>query len=689
LRRGSRAGSLLLATAVALPASLASARGPEPPVPTFPSAVSLVRVTVVVRDRKGAVVRGLRREDFSITEDGKPQAIESFDFEDLPTEPGPPPAETTPLPPALTAPPAPPAARLREVLPATVPPSAVDSEGRRLVVLLFDTNAMEPEELERGIASARGYVEGRMTASDAVAVATIGSGLRVLQDFTDDRALLRRALDRVEGVVDAADSTADSGSDAASDADAFAPDTGELDLFDIDRRLRAIEDLAKALAPMVQKKSVVYFSGGVSGAGADNQVQLRAAIDRAVKANVSVYPVDVRGLSAIVPGGDARQASAGGTDVFSGRSMGRQFDQQLGSQDTLSALAADTGGRAFFDNNDLAGVYERVVDDSSAYYVLGYTSTNAAKDGRFRRVQVRVDRPEVKVEHRSGYYAERDFRHAGREDRERQLQDQLFADLSSTDFPVWIDSGHFRTGESRFYVPLSIAVPGSALPVARTGTEERISLDLLGIVRDEAQRAVARLRDTVQVSGTDVRKKSVQYRTGFTLPPGRYRLKVVVREDEGGAFGSFETGLVVPDLRRSPLKLSSVLFGTQLAPARRGEPPSPLVRDGTELVPSVTHVVSAGQPLYFYYEVYDPVRAPRGDVRVLTNISFFRGGVRRYETPLVEVRRVAAPDRDAVVLELAVPAAALKPGLYTCQVNVIDDVAGTFTFPRLALLVRR
>jgi hypothetical protein len=106
-------------------------------------------------------------------------------------------------------------------------------------------------------------------------------------------------------------------------------------------------------------------------------------------------------------------------------------------------------------------------------------------------------------------------------------------------------------------------------------------------------------------------------------------------------------------------------------------------------VPSVTHVVSTTQPLYFYYEVYDPARDPGGDVRVLTNIAFFRGNMRRYETPLVEVKRLTAPERKAAVLQLAVPAASLKPGLYTCQVNVIDDVAGTFTFPRLALLVRQ
>ncbi|HXB55237.1 MAG TPA: VWA domain-containing protein [Vicinamibacteria bacterium] len=670
----------LLVVALAVPAAPMTAQAP-----TFESGVALVRVTVVVRDKAGALVRGLTREDFTITEDGKPQTIEAFEFDDLPTERAPEPEETTPAPPVLK--PAPGSVTAPQAAAATTEPGALG--GRRLVVLLFDTNGMEPEQLERSVASARAYVDARMTASDLVAVATIGSHLQVLQDFTSDRTALKHALDRASGTNDAADTAMDPTSDIASDSDAFAPDTSELDLFNIDRRLRAIEDLAKALAPVIQKKSVIYFSSGVSGAGADNQVELRAAIDRAVKANLSVYPVDARGLDALVPGGDARQASASGTDVYSGRAMTRQFDQQLASQDTLASLAADTGGRTFFDTNDFAGVYERVVQDSSAYYVLGYASANTMKDGKFRRLRVTVNRPELRVEHRSGYYADRDFRHAGREDREVQLQDQLLTDLSARDFPVWVQSAHFRTGQNRFYVLLSIAVPGSALPLVRSGDQERTSLDLVGIVRDEAKRSVARIRDTLHVSGSDVRKKSVQYRSGFTLPPGKYRFKVVVRENEGGAFGSFETDLAVPDLRRSPLKVSSVVFGTQLAPTVHADPTNPLARDGSELMPSVTHVVATTQPLYFYYEVYDPARNPGGDVRVLSNIAFFSGNTRRYETPLVEVKRVTAADRGAAILQLAVPAASLKPGLYTCQVNVIDDVAGTFTFPRLALLVRQ
>ena len=265
---GARATAVLLSAVLLLPAARPTGAA-ERPAPVFESGVGLVRVTVVVRDRSGALVRGLKREDFAISEDGKPQAIESFDFEDLPTEhaPG---TEQEAAPPLLRRPA--PAVAAGAAKPAKPAAASADLGGRRLVVLFFDTNGMEPEQLQRGVASAQDYVRTRMTASDSVAVVSLGSGLSVLQDFTADRAALARALGRLVGATDAADTAADPGSDVGSDADAFSPDTSELDLFNVDRRLRAIEDLSKALAGVVQKKSVIYFSGGMSGVGADNQV---------------------------------------------------------------------------------------------------------------------------------------------------------------------------------------------------------------------------------------------------------------------------------------------------------------------------------------------------------------------------------------------------------------------------------
>jgi len=389
-----------------------------------------------------------------------------------------------------------------------------------------------------------------------------------------------------------------------------------------------------------------------------------------------------------VPGGDATQGSRRGTSIFSGASVTNQFGRMAATQDTLTTMAEDTGGRAFFDANTFGQVFDKVVNDTSAYYVLGYSSTNVARDGRFRRIKVRLKRSDLKLEYRSGYYAPRDFAHSTKDDREQQLQDQLLSDLSATDLGAYVSTAFFRVADTRYYVPLSLVVPGYQIPITRATDKSKATLDVLGIVRDEQKRPVGRIRDTVRLApetADDLKRKTVQYETGFEMPPGKYHVKMVVRENQDGTIGSYETDFVVPDVRRDAIKLSSVVVGTQLQPVSRRNDRNPLIKDDRELVPNVTHVVSPGQHLYFYYEVYEPSQP----VKVLTSIAFFRGRQRVFETPLVQTTELTAPDRKTAVFQFDVPASSLKPGLYTCQINVVDDAAGNFSFPRLQLYVRR
>lgn len=662
----------------------AAPRAQQPPV--FRSGAELVLVNVVVRDRTGAVVRGLTRDDFVVTEDDKPQTISSFDFEQLDTAVAPA-AAAGPVA-VLPEKPAPVKASTASAPVPTAP--AVDMRGRRLIVLFFDLSSMQPEELDRAVKAAHAYVDTKLAPVDLVAVASFSTSLTVNQDFTADRAALAAVIDAFGGNNASGFENGGTGDteDTPDTGNAFTADDTEFNIFNTDRRLDALQTLSDALAGIEQKKSVVYFSSGMDQQGTDNQVELRRTVDRANRANVSIYAADMRGLQAQVPGGDATTASRRGTSPFSGASVRNQFAGTAATQDTLTTMAEDTGGRAFFDANAFGDVFDRVVRDTSAYYVLGYSSTNASRDGRFRRIKVRVKRNDVKLEYRAGYYAARDFAHSSKDDREQQLQDQLASDLSATDLAAYVSASYFRLADDRYYVPISIVVPGYQIPIGKATDRSRATLDVVGLIRDAQGRPIGRVRDTVRLdvqNADDLRRKTVQYETGLEMPPGKYHVKFVVRENQDGAFGAYETDIVVPDLKQAPVKLSSIVVGTQLQTPAKKNGRNPLARDGRELVPNVTHVVSTGQHLYFYYELYDPA-AP---VNVTTSIAFFRGRVRAFETAPVTATELVAPDRKSAVFQFDVPASSLKPGLYTCQINVVDDAAGAFAFPRLQLYVRR
>jgi len=656
----------------------------QQPAPVFRSGTEIVLVNVVVRDKSGAVVRGLTRDDFSITEDDKPQTITTFDFEQLDTAD----AAIAAAPEPATILPEKPAAKPAAAA-APLPAAKIDMRGRRLIVLFFDLSSMQPEEVDRAVKAAHDYVDHKLAPTDLIAVASFSTSLTVNQDFTADHDTLDAAIDAFGGNNAAGFENGTTGDteDTPDTGGAFTADDTEFNIFNTDRRLDALQTLADSLAAIEQKKSVIYFSSGMSQQGTDNQVELRRTVDRANRANVSIYAADMRGLQAQVPGGDATTASRRGTSPFSGASVRNQFESTYASQDTLTTMAEDTGGRAFFDANTFGQVFDRVVNDTSAYYVLGYSTTNANRDGRFRRIKVKVRRSDVKLEYRSGYYSARDFAHSSKDDREQQLLDQLASELSATDLAAYVSASYFRLSDNRYYVPLSIVVPGYQIPVTKASDKNRATLDVLGLVRDANGRPIGRVRDTVRLStdaAEELRKKTVQYETGLEMPPGKYHLKFVVRENEDGTFGSYETDIVIPDLKQASVKLSSVIVGTQLQASTKKNDPNPLDRDGRELVPNVTHVVSAGQHLYFYYEVYEPATP----IKLMTSIVFFRGKARAFETPLVEATQLTVPDRKSAVFQFDVPAASLKPGLYTCQINVVDDDAGTFAFPRLQLYVR-
>jgi VWFA-related protein len=523
----------------------------------------------------------------------------------------------------------------------------------------------------------------------------------VNQDFTADRDLLKKQIQAFgegsgqgyeEGTTGSTEGTPDTGQP-------FTADDTEYNIFNTDRRLEALRSVAEKLSHLQQKKSLIYFSSGMDRTGIENQSELRAATNAAVRANLAIYTMDLRGLQALVAGGEAQNASMRGTSAYSGQSMINALNSNFTTQETLVTLASDTGGRAFLDSNDFNQIYKGVQQDTSMYYLLGYRSTNPSRDGRYRHISVKVNIPGVKIDYRKGYYAAADYQHSTKDDKELQLQEELESELPTTDLPLYLSAAYFRLEPNKFYIPISLVVPGSEIPFTRSSDRDKATLDVIGMVLDGDHHPVTRFRETVKLAvdtSSQVKKKNVQYNTGVSLPPGKFHVKFVVRENQTGRMGSFETDLNVPDLKSQALKMSSIVLASQVQAEKKGSGPNPLVRDGSEIIPNVTHVFSANQHLRLYYEVYDPAHANapasqnagKTGIHLLSSVSLFRGKAKMFESSPVELTEVNARDRKAGVFQLDLPLASLKPGFYTCQVNVIDDAAGQFLFPRLALLIR-
>jgi VWFA-related protein len=649
----------------------------------------LVLTNVVVRDSKtGEVLKGLQQSDFSIYESGKQQKIDTFDFESV--------DQAAPLNEATVS------GLAGSGKSKTAGPAVVarpeDLRNHRLIVMFFDLTSMQPEDLARSVDAAQDFLKKKMQPADLVALVSLGDALNVDQDFTADKdALVHEvgAYNGTEGQGFAQGASANS--NQVEDTTGYTPDESEYNDVNTDRELFALRAISKSLEKITEKKSLLYFSGGISRDGIENQASLRAAVNAAVRANLAIYSVDTRGLQAVSPLGDASTGSLRGTGAYSGGALLNNMNQNFATQEVMATLSSDTGGKAFFDSNDFAPAFAQVQRDTSAYYAIGFRSSNPARDGRYRKLTVKMNRPGAKLEYRPGYYAPADFQHSGREDRERDLEEQLTSDLPATDMAVYLDAMYFRLDENRFYVPVSLIVPGSQIPFVKGGDKDKATLDIIGEVIDEVKRPIGHARETVKLNldpSLQARQKNIQYTTSFNLPPGKYHLKFVVRENQTGRMGSFEADISLPEMKKSPLKMSSIVLASARQPSKQQ---NPLVRGGEEYVPNISHVFRQDQHLYLLYEVYAPGRekpadnAPKGTkagVNLLSSLELIQGSTKVYETPLVQAKAINVEGRDAVAIELDVPLDKLKPGQYLCQLNVIDDAGGSFAFPRFAVLVR-
>jgi VWFA-related protein len=693
----------LLIAALAVPVT-----GQKPPAPDtgikFSVTSNLVVVDVTVTDKSGQPVDGLSVNDFTVLEDGKPQKITVFEHQQLSLEPEPPAqvtlAEQTEVPPAA-----------RTTIAAEAP-GKVQYRNKRLLVFFFDFSSMGTPEQLRAQEAALEYLDKKITKDDMAAVMLYASTLTVKTDFTNDRNQLldiikSLPIGEMAEMADLADTGDENGEDTGS---AFVADETEFNIFNTDRKLAAIEKAARMLAALPEKKALLYFAGGVSKTGVDNQAQLEASVNAAVKANVAVYPIDTRGLMADPPGGGAGKAAGRGAGMFNGSAYNSQRAGINSSQETLVTLASETGGKAFVDSNDLTVGIEHAQRELRSYYILGYYTTNTAEDGRYRKISVKLNdnSQTAKLEHRQGYYASKVWGKFTGQDKEQQLREALAAGEPLVDLPLAMQVDFFRVSRMAYFVPVSVKVPGSVVQMAVKGGAASTQLDFLGQIQDETRNTVGSVRDYIRIKldqdmAAKLARRSFQYDAGFTLAPGKYRMKFLVRENVSGKMGTFETRFTVPDLlaETSGLKLSSVIWSSQReqlkavvgAAERMGKKElsaNPLIDGAEKVVPNITRVFRRSQNLYVTFDVYDarpdPANASARKVRVSMSL-FNEKGAKAFEVGPIEATQLATTRPETVPVKLQVPLKQLTPGRYICQLNVVDPVGRKFAFPRAPLVI--
>jgi VWFA-related protein len=694
-------------TVVAAPTSPLPTQRLAPPKPGVLHAESeLVRIDVEVTDRSGRPIKGLREDQFTVTDNGKPQKISSFSYSDIESIDTAGPQETKPV-----------VIPVDGGSPSTQQAISDEVRDRRMLVLFFDLTSMETDDIIRAHDAAVKFLANQMAPADLVSVVVFSSQLSVLANFTNNRAVLNKAVAQVlpgagSQLADQQYAAAQNGEyDVQQDTQAaYTPDQTEFNVFNTDQKLIAIESLTNVLAAIPGRKALVEFTGGITQTGEENRAELTAATDAANRADVSIYSIDARGMFATPPGGDVTTAAATGTSMFSGASVFHQTDQREDSRDTLATLSTDTGGRAFFDLGDLSDAFPKIQQDNGGYYLVGYNLPPDVKhDGRWRAVAVKVKVPGAHVRYRNGYYAPRDFQHLEKEDKEQQLEDALESPNPEVELPVAVETAMFRLSDNQVYVPISAKLSSSALEWAQKRGLHTAEFDFAAEVKGvPSGQTVAALRDTITVHLDEqqyqqVTHSNLVYQGGVVLAPGTYRLKFVARENESGKMGTFEDQLVVPQRQPARMMLSSVMLSSQLVPMEKTDEvqtktlglrakltSTPLEMDGAKIIPSVTRYFTQQQTLYVFFQAYYPEKGGNEgafDANTLrAGLVFFRGGVQINATPLLAPTALD-PKTHTASFRISLPLSKLPTGRYTVQAIVIAAGTQQSAFGRAYLAV--
>ena len=618
--------AFLLVAAAAAAAPQAEPRPGQRPgsTATLPAVrTELVQIDVVVTGKDGRCVDGIAQGEFEVLEDGKPQTLSHFAVE---ARPG--------LRAEAVAPPPPAAA------PAAAPAPAPAAPRGRFFVLAVDDLHTAPGNMAEARRAMTRFVDEQVSNDDLVALATTSGTAGVFQDFTRDKSALRQAIGRVQSryqpvepggapylseyqaeLIDRSDvealrlaveeilQTEDYLGEVGAREKAYAQ--ARRMVFEImartGRALTMIQGLVQGLAPLPGRKVVVLASDGFLvglGAAENRAYDVRRITDAATRSGVVLYSLDTRGLTADVPGGSA---SFQGPGVLTAPGA-RQSLQTRGNEaqrQALNALAEDTGGFLVRNTNDLSQGFGRILRDNEVYYLLAYEPTNAARDGKFRKIEVRLrGRAGLRVRTRSGYFAPDDRKAAAKGEspealREREIGQALGSLFPLEGVPMRMSADFIDLPPAGSQAVIRTQLDVSGVPFVPAGDRYAADLEIAGAVYDETGHLVGEVTgERAQLSLTEetyrkATSEGLTVQKTLPLPPGRYQVRMAAREGTRSLLGSASAWVDIPDVAAGEVTLSSIFL---LADAGPG---------GTDLADvQVDRLFRRGQGLHYVVHAY-------------------------------------------------------------------------------------
>jgi VWFA-related protein len=717
----------------------------------------LVQIDVVVADKAGKLVRDLRREDFELYEDGKKQQITHF-------------AIGTATQPAnwLAVGKKKPAEKSGDV--AAIP---IEVRAGRYIIIAVDDFHLAPENLMIAKRTLLRFINQQMVAGDQMAIATTSGAIGMFQQFTNERDVLERAVNRLNvqnrtvtsssdipritdyqaELIDLGDREATElavqeilrfegvpntpptggagsgrggarGAQGGANAD-FGTSPRERAMLQAQSRARMIvgqnahytratlstlEGVIRRLRDLPGRKMLVLLSDGffLGGSSSSQIFDMRRITDAATQAGVVIYSIDARGLVASVPGGDASQPSG-----FSPENPGARERIEMNAVqaklDGLNALAADTGGKLLYNSNDLNLGLQRVLDENEAYYVLAYEPAVSYRDGRFRKIEVRIaDRPELKVRTRKGYFAptEKAEKAAEKPDKEKspekaaqqaklEKEKEIRGGLGSLfpirEIPVEMAVDFLDVAGGGSGALINTHIDTKALNLPQVNGTHQSEIDLLVALFDEKGKLAASFSERISFNIRPERLENalqhgMSYRRLTQLKPGFYQARVVVREEGSARLGSASKWVEIPDLGKKQLTLSGVLLSSGEEEQQNPQPANSAQEGYAPRPSSASRRFKRGGAVDFMVFAYN-AKIEKNATDLVIQSQVYSGSKLVYASPLAKMNTPENTDLQRIPYAARISLGDFTSGPYELRLVVIDRLTKATAFRRVYFTV--